>query len=337
MRRSFLRQVKLSEQRGVILAVVGLSLFAFVALFALVADLGYIFVTKNELQNVADSASLAAAVEIRNGQSVARQKAISFGEAHNVAGSHIIVDPSDVVFGNYNVITRAFTPNGLPTNAVQVQARRTDTAPSGPLTLFFARVFGKDTSNVRAISLTILDNHVVGVHGKNRLIPYSVINFVVDQNGDGLYDIGSTINIHPRSDAPGNFGFLDLNGGNNSVTELRQFIENGYDSDFIIPPGGFVPVLGSTGIDGNSLLDSFKKIVGEEVFLPVHNRVTGTGSNAIFDVISLLAVKITGVKLTGNQDQRYIKVEIISFASSVLVVNPDAPENNSVAKPRLAF
>ncbi|MBI4358325.1 MAG: hypothetical protein HY584_03415 [Candidatus Omnitrophica bacterium] len=307
------------------------------SLFALSVDLGHIFVTKTELQNTADSAALAAVVEIRNGLDAARQKALAFAEAHAVAGTYIDIEPGDIVFGRYNINTNQFQANGLPTNAVEVNARKTEGAPSGPLALFFARFFDKDFSNVRALSIAVLDPRVTGVRGKNRLLPYSVVNFIVDQDLDGNYDLGSVINIHPRNDAPGNFGFLDLDGGSNDVTELRYYIEHGYDKDFTIPPGGSIEVLGSTGIDGNSLLSSFQAIIGEEVFLPVHNWVLYPGSNAIFNVVSLLAVKVLDVKLNGNVDKRYIKVKLVNFYSSVLAVDPNAPENNSVAKPRLVL
>lgn len=328
---------KLNEENGAVLLLTGLSLFVILSFFALVVDFGYIFVTKAELQNTADAVALTAISELRNGETIARQKAESFAASYKVAGAPIIVTDSDIVFGHYNLTTDQFQPNGSKTNAVQIQAQRTQTAPSGPLELFFARIFNKNTSNVRAISTAVLDPRVVGVHGKNRLLPYSVIDFVVDENGDGDFDIGSTINIHPRSDAPGNFGFLDLDGGSNDVVELRYYIEHGYDKDFTIPPGGSIEVNGSAGIDGNSLLNSFEQIIGEEVFLPVHNWVIGEGDNAIFSVISILAVRIETVKLTGNPESRYIRVKIINFASSVLVVDPTAPENNSVAKPRLVL
>jgi len=331
------RPGKLKEEKGTILTLVGVSFFFLMSLYALVVDLGHIFVTRAELQNAADSAALASVVELRNGISAARQKALDFGQAHVVAGSLIGIAASDILFGHYDLTTNQFQANINPTNAVQVTARRTEGAPSGPLGLFFARFFNQYFSNVQARSLAVLDPRVKGVHGKNRLLPYSAINFVVDQDLDGKYDLGNIINIHPRSDAPGNFGFLDLDGGSNGVPELRQYIENGYDKDFVIPPGGSVPVYGSTGIDGYSLISSFKAILGEEVFLPVHNWVHYEGSNAIFNVISILAVKVLDVKLNGNMDQRYIKVKIINYASSILVVDPKAPENNSVSKPRLVL
>lgn len=325
----------LKNQRGYVLLTVGASLLIFLSSFALVADLGHIFVTKSELQNTADAATLAAVVDIPSGVTTARSKALSFAGSHYTGATKIIIAPTDVEFGNYDFADSQYTANGLPTNAVVVTAKRTQDSQPGALPLFFAPLFGQKFSNVKASARAVLDPHVVGVAGKNRLIPYSVINFVADQNLDGKFDVGSVINIHPRTDAPGNFGFLDLNGGSNSVTELRDYIENGYDSDFVIPPGGSKPVLGSTGIDGNSLINSFQQIIGEVVFLPVHSRVDYEGSNAVFNVIAILAVQVQKVKLMGTINSRQIQIEILNYASSVLVTRPDAPANNSLVKPRL--
>jgi hypothetical protein len=325
----------LNNQKGYVMVTVGVSLLAFVSLFALVADLGNIFVTKSQLQNTADAAVLAAVVDIPKGTTTARTKAMSFATSHFAAGTPVTINSSDVVFGNYNFSTKNYRANVTPYNAVVVNARKSADSPAGALPLFFAPIFGQDFTDVRATARAVLDPHVVGVTGKNRLIPYSVIDFVVDQNRDGKFDVGSKINIHPRSDAPGNFGFLDLDGGSNDIVELRQYIEEGYDSDFIIPPGGIKPVLGSTGIDGNSLITSFNKILNEVVFLPVHTRVDYEGSNAVYSVIAILAVEIQRVKLTGSHDTRVIEVKIINYASSVLVTHPDAPVNTSVVKPRL--
>ena len=322
-------------ERGFVFVGTGVSLFIIVTFFALVVDLGHIFVTKSELQNAADAAALAAAVDLPWSQNTARQAALDFAQSHWAVDSNIKLAPEDIQFGNFNTSTSQLQMGVGPVNGIQVKARRVTGAPSGPLPLFFAKLFGKNTSNVQASSRSYLDQHVVGVTGKNRLIPYSVINFVVDQDRNGQYDLGSIVNIHARSDAPGNFGFLDLDGGSNDVPELRRYLEEGYDHDFVIPPGGSVPVLGSTGIDGNSLLNSFQQIIDDVVFLPVHNRVDYQGSNAVFNVVGILAVKVLKVKLTGTLNSRYIRVQIIYFASSALVVNSAAPINNSLAKPRL--
>ncbi|MDP3920549.1 MAG: pilus assembly protein TadG-related protein [Candidatus Omnitrophota bacterium] len=326
--------MKLNE-KGYVFVSAGAALLVFLSFSALVTDLGHIYVTKSQLQNTADAAALASVMGIPQGTEVARDKALDFGQSHYVAGSQILIEDSGVVLGHYDYLTSTFYAGESPINSTWVMARRDENSPSGALPLFFGQILGQGYSNVRAVARAALDNHIVGVKGKNRLIPYSVINFVVDQDLDGEYDLGSVIDIHPRDDAPGNFGFLDLDYGSNDVPELRQYIEEGYDSDFTIPPGGSVPVPGSPGITGNSLLNSFHIILNEIVFLPVHQSVVYEGDNAIFNVISILGVRIRDVKLNGNPAARYIKAEIVYYASSVLVTDPNAPPNNSLAKPRL--
>ena len=327
--------LKSRNENGYVMAALSAGLAVFLSFFALVADLGYIYVTKAQLQNTADSAALAAVVSIPEGIDEALERAIDFGSAHVVAGQAILIGENDVAFGRYNFQTNQFNPGSAPVNGLSVTASRAQGSASGALPLIFAPLFGKENCNVAANTVAALDPHVVGVRGKNRLIPYSVIDFVVDGNADGLFDVGSVINIYPRSDAPGNFGFLDLDGGSNDIPELRQYIEEGYDKDFLIPPGGSIEVGGSTGINGNSVINSFQTILNEIVFLPVHDYVTDPGDNARFNVIAILAVRIEDVRLVGNPDVRHIRVEIVSFASSVLATDPNAPENNSVFKPRL--
>ncbi|MBI4372301.1 MAG: hypothetical protein HY585_01070 [Candidatus Omnitrophica bacterium] len=325
------------RERGAVLILTAVSMIAFLSFFALVVDLGYIFVTKSELQNTADSAALAAILEIQNGEELAAQKAVDFGQAHQVAGSRISIAAEDIVFGHYDLALSQFIPAELPLNAVQVTARRTDDALSGPLPLIFAKLFGNDTSNVQAMSRAVLDTRITGVDTGNKLLPYSVINSVVDADGDGAFDVGNIVDVFPDSAAPGNFGFLDLDGGSNGTPDLRDWIEEGYDSEFIIPPGGSLEIPGNPGIHGASLLNSFQTIIDQVRFIPIHDHVSGSGNGAIYNVVAILAVRVRDVRLTGSQSNRYINLEIISFSSSDLQIDPDAPENNGLSVPRLAI
>ena len=327
----------LKQKRGTILVITAVAMIAFLSFFSLVVDLGHIFVTKAELQNTADSAAMASIIEVmQGGVDTAQQVAVDFGQVHQVAGSPILVNPNDIVFGSYDFDASQFQANGLPTNAVEVTARRADGALSGALPLFFADLFGKNFSNVTATSRAVLDSRVTGLNTGNQLLPYSVLKDLVDENGDGQFDVGRVLDVFPGHYAPGNFGFLDLNNGSNGTPDLADWIENGYDGDFIIPPGGSLEIEGNPGIHAASLLSSFLSVVGQERFLPVHDAVTSQGANATYNVVAILAVRILGVKLTGPQSQRYINVEIISFTSSALAVDPDAPASTTLFKPRLS-
>lgn len=334
---------RLREKSGTIFVLAAASLFAFISFCALVVDFGHIFVTKAELQNVADSAALAATAEIQNGIDQARETAVAFGEAHQVAGSPILIDSGDVAFGHYDYATEQLMLGQSPTNAVIVSAKKMEGSVSGPLTLFFARLFGNDTTNVRAVSIAVVESGVIGVRARGGLIPVAARDSMVDQDGNGEFDLGRIVDILPRSDAPGNFWYLDFYGDPNSTTDLRYWIENGYDQDFVIPPGesvgiwGSAQVEGTPGIRGDSVADSFQTILGKQVFLPVHNGVSKQGSNALYNIIAFLGVRIVDVNLTGPQSERYVRAELISVTSSVLITHPDAPANNSLQKTRLVL
>ena len=165
------RQFPFKDQQGFVLLSVGITLLTFLGLIALVVGFGHIFVTKSQLQNTSDAAALAAAVEIPQGTASATQKALQFGGSHYVAGSKILIASNDVQFGNYNFPASTYQMGAQPFNFVSVAAKRVTGSPSGPLELFFARFFGQYFSNVSSRSHAVLDNHVVGVTGKNRLIP----------------------------------------------------------------------------------------------------------------------------------------------------------------------
>ena len=58
---------KFKDQRGAVSIIVAIIvLFVLIGLMALAIDVGYLYATRNELQNIADGAALAAAGELGN-------------------------------------------------------------------------------------------------------------------------------------------------------------------------------------------------------------------------------------------------------------------------------
>ena len=57
---------KINEQRGAVAVTVALMMFVLIGFAALSIDIGYLMVTRNELQNVADAAALAATRKLGN-------------------------------------------------------------------------------------------------------------------------------------------------------------------------------------------------------------------------------------------------------------------------------
>lgn len=155
------------------------ALVALVGIAALTIDVGCLYVAKQQLQNVADAAALAAAGALVRGagEQAARQEATDLASANRTLGQPVIVDPSsDVVFGSYDRTTGDFTP-GCPSNdlpAVKVQARRTCQSPSGPVPMAFSSIFGIHQANVSASAVADL------THSHRLRKP---VHFVVLQDG----------------------------------------------------------------------------------------------------------------------------------------------------------
>lgn len=155
------------KRRGVFVVIMAVSLAACLAFVAFSVDTGMVVLTQTRMQNCVDAAALAAANEIgyavehagSNVQDVtayaleqSRLKAQSVGTLN---GIHI--DPAtDVRFGRWQLNSStgvsSITWDVTPSNAVKVQARRTnsDTSqPDGKLKTLFAGVFG-----TKAVSIT---------------------------------------------------------------------------------------------------------------------------------------------------------------------------------------
>jgi len=192
----------MNNQQGVIAVLVGIAMLTLISFAALAVDIGYILTTKSELQNIADAAALAAAGKL--GDIYDRKEDLTSGlndkdrtdivaEATSVAASNwvvgktgIIIKDGDIKIGTWN--GNSFDPSGIPfTNAVEIVAWMDNTTANGPISTFFAKLFGVDsvrmkTSAIAALSgiplsggqLPDINDPVKYVRG-DRVFPYSGI------------------------------------------------------------------------------------------------------------------------------------------------------------------
>jgi Flp pilus assembly protein TadG len=170
---------KIARPGSVLPLVVILTVFL-VGMVALVVDLGYIAVTRSELQNAADAAVLAGGDELRNadaqrrqynnrdfvladikyyeGDNPVRQQAQRVGQSNMAGGAGVVIDKNvgndpkgDIVIG-YTTKAGARGPLQFdtgPYNTVQVTVYRNPTH-AGSLSLFFAPVLGIKRADVTA-------------------------------------------------------------------------------------------------------------------------------------------------------------------------------------------
>lgn len=150
---------------GMVVVQVAVGITTLVGFMALAVDVGIMYSAKTEIQRAADSAALAAAAELgdyTDGDPMTRARTVAadFANRNKVLNAGVALAPSDVLFGQAYIDQGTgkytFTETTELPNAVKVRLRRTAGSPSGPMSLFFARVFGIQSANLSAQATAVL-------------------------------------------------------------------------------------------------------------------------------------------------------------------------------------
>ena len=164
------------NQHGSVVVIVTILLVALIGMVALAVDIGYVAVSKNELQNAADAAALAGAGKL--GQLYAAKTpplslstgdpdvvvaaALSVGGANKAAGLSPNIENSDIEIDYWDLSDNRFksTPTKRIPNAVRVTARPSASVstPLGSVRTFFASIFGKSNVAVSATATASLSS-----------------------------------------------------------------------------------------------------------------------------------------------------------------------------------
>lgn len=161
-------KIVFNNQRGAVAVIVAITLAVLLSFLALAIDVGYIYATKNELQNAADSAALAATGKLGNLYSLAtdpttyncesdRDQIVAVAQAvvgsgkNKAGGSDISIRNADIFINNIDTPagTKFSTNDYNQPDAVRVIARR-DSILNSQIATFFAQIFGVDSVPVVA-------------------------------------------------------------------------------------------------------------------------------------------------------------------------------------------
>ncbi len=212
------------SERGAVLVFVSFSLVALLGMAALALDAGQLYWVRRELQNTADAAVLAAA-ELLPSTGSARSAALQYADL-NRPGS---LAGSDIVFGNWDPDSSTFTPNGSPTNAVEVTTRET-------VDNFFARILGVNTSDVTAVAIAMQANSIIDFEG-----PLPGFQPTTLSTGDGISGppVPGTVTISGSRHGPMYFDGTCRGGPRSRCT--------GGDTDLYQPTQGNILILSEDG------------------------------------------------------------------------------------------
>lgn len=167
---------------------VNIMLVVFLVMAALAIDVGYMYVSDEDLQHAAELSSLAGARGIKQAahaqlqvnpremdnvmrdttQASARvaamesatgaHKAVALIEVHNNNTNSMTTENSMTV-GYWNAATKTYTPGETPVNAIQVRTKRTAESESvglGEMGSMIARITGMETMNFNPVAIAAI-------------------------------------------------------------------------------------------------------------------------------------------------------------------------------------
>ena len=200
------------SRRGAVLVFCGLVLLVMFYMAAFAIDVGFIVLSRAELQNATDAACLAATLELGAAletdeiEANAKSMAVFVAGLNTVAGEPLSLNPAHVELGERSSDgTSVFGGDG-PYNAVRVTGHR-DEANGSELGLYWARVIGHHTADIEAVSLGVLTPRDLA--------------FVLDNSGSMCDDTSFNSSLSQVRDEAGNMTdvFDDLFGDATSSSE----------------------------------------------------------------------------------------------------------------------
>lgn len=153
------------RRRGVVAVQVAVMMAVLIGFAALAFDVGAIHNTQADLQRAADAAALAAAARLADysqGDPIpaARALAHEYVGRNPALGRNLLLAENDVTFGRAvydgDSNTYQFNPTDIFPDSARVQVRMTSDSPNGAMPLYFARIFGKNTTEVWAEAIAMM-------------------------------------------------------------------------------------------------------------------------------------------------------------------------------------
>jgi Flp pilus assembly protein TadG len=230
-------------QRGAVLVMVTLCLIILIGFVALAIDIGYMYTTRNELQNVADAAALAGARYLGEEYSkldpsqqathgfseLAVENEIDAAAQNNTAANmSIAIDTTgnpgngDIAVGLWDVTVNEddiYSETWTGPDAVRVIARR-DSIINSPITTFLAGIFNFKTANITSEKAVAALTGPKSVEPGELKTPFGISEHWFPDN------CGDTINFSPTtSSCAGWHNFFDHIDAASMRNKLYGFIQ----------------------------------------------------------------------------------------------------------------
>jgi Putative Flp pilus-assembly TadE/G-like len=274
----------LRRQSGQATVMTVLFLVALIGITGAVLDVGSWFRADRKLQANSDAAALAGAQALPEDPGFATELALEY--AGKNGGD---VDAGDI----------SFETTVLANDTIVIESER-------PADGVFTALFGIDSVEVHAEAAArtgVLSSALyvapIVVNWKHQKLQCKPLPCFGEQTELEYYHLKTNGPSGP--DGPGSFGFINLTGENNPGTsDLRNQILYGFDQYMDL--GNYQA---RTGNPFSSAGDALEERIGDELLFPVYKTLSGTGSNAEYEIIGWVGFVITDMQLQGNNEKLF--------------------------------
>lgn len=334
--------------RGSVALMMAVGAVAVLGFAALAIDVGYSLATKSQLQNVADSGSIAGSRELVNiykektaagsfnyakytltstDKARVLSKVNEFTLQNRAAGVPISIGPSDVTFGVWSAPTRTFASGSTGVNAVTVTARR-DGTTNGSVATLLASVLGVDSYAIRA------STSVNGLSGLKSMpagkgdVPFGISKAWFTDRG---CDSNPTIKFHPTGSTVGCAGWHVFTDSPSSASKLRSIIQGLQAGTYTTPETvADETIYNFTGGSVASAFPYFVQLFNSkkaangtwQVRVPVYDKNDCSNPNSNLKIIGFATARITEVK---TSPQNEITANVVCNIVAPSWGNPDGP------------
>jgi len=365
------------ERSGNIAILSVFLLVVMLSVIALAVDVGYLQCASTESQRSADAAAIAATWKLLDQMgpnasvtsatlATVQSTATQYAAANRVANAAPGLAAGDVHVGqlgppyNGTVALTYDTPNQF--NAVTVNVRRT-ASDNGEVSLFFAKVMGRNHAAVESEATAAFLNNVAGFRAPATGENLDILPFALDDttwnnlatSGTDTYaynpdtkqvtsgtDNIREVNLYPLGTGePGNRGTVDIGSPNNSTADISRQIRTGVTAADLAYVGGSIqfdpvthtlPLNGDTGISAG-VKDDLTSIIGKPRAIPIFSTVSGPGNNATYTIVKFVGVRIMYVKLTGSPSQKKVLVQPADIVIPGVIPGDGTPTSQYIYSP----
>jgi Flp pilus assembly protein TadG len=269
---------RVRDERGQAIVLTVLSLAVLLGMAALVLDVGAWFHQKRHLQATADAAALAGAQMLPDNPGGALAEALSNAGKNGggVAGADVTISSSRAT-----------------NDTIGVRAHKSNNG-------MFSRVLGVVNVNIAATAKARVGAPAQALHVAPMVVScnHDLIKNCNNGNAPPQFGKKTTLNYDPMG-APGAFGMLNLDGANGTVGSSKEgeWILHGFDKYLGL---GMYDSDPGAKFSSQNIRGALDLRIGTVLLFPVFRTLTGTGSNAKYEIIGWIGFRLESYTVAGN-------------------------------------